>query len=181
MTYLKFHYESHMTSTLQKFILLTLFIFITLYNMYEIYDEFLELKDSKESYAEVMFELMLILTMFGGILYFAYTLLSQHNKQTQLEKNLKKVKAQLQNSSEKLQQGKEDFQKVVQWQFDEWCLSRSEKEVGLLILKGLSIKDISIARNTKEKTVRTQASAIYEKSKLGGRHELSAWFFEDLL
>ena len=170
-----------MTSTLQKTILLLIFIFITLYNLYEIYDEVLELRDSKESIEEVVLELIMILIMFSGVLYFAYTLVTQHNNQTKLEKNLVKVKKQLENSSAKLQQGKEDYQKVIQWQFDEWTLSPSEKEVGLLILKGLSIKDISSARDTKEKTVRTQASAIYDKSNLGGRHELSAWFFEDLL
>lgn len=170
-----------MTSTLQKTILLLIFIFISLYNLYEIYDEIQELDNLNDSFQEVVFELIMILMMFGGVIYFAYTLVSQHNNQLKLEKNLVKVKKQLANSSAKLQQGKEEYQKIIQWQFDEWTLSPSEKEVGLLILKGLSIKDISLARDTKEKTVRTQASAIYEKSGLGGRHELSAWFFEDLL
>ena len=170
-----------MTSTLQKTILLIIFIFISLYNFYEIYDEVQELSTGEDSLQEVVFELIILLIMFSGVIYFAYTLVEQHNNQTQLEKKLIKVKKQLKNSSEKLQQGKENYSKVIQWQFDEWALSPSEKEVGLLILKGLSIKDISSARQTKEKTVRTQASAIYEKSSLGGRHELSAWFFEDLL
>jgi len=70
---------------------------------------------------------------------------------------------------------------VIKWQFADWSLTPSEGEVALLILKGLSIKEISNARSTKEKTVRSQASAIYDKSNLSGRHELSAWFFEDLL
>jgi hypothetical protein len=36
-------------------------------------------------------------------------------------------------------------------------------------------------RNTSEKTVRQQASAIYQKSNLSSRSELSAFFLEDLL
>jgi DNA-binding NarL/FixJ family response regulator len=36
-------------------------------------------------------------------------------------------------------------------------------------------------RNTKEKTIRQQASTIYRKSNVAGRHEFSAWFFEDML
>ena len=169
-----------MTSTFQKTILLILFIFISLYNLYEIYDEIQELDNINDSVQEVVFELTLILIMFSGVIYFAYTLVAQHNNQTKLEQNLVKVKKQLENSSSELQRGKEDYQKVVKWQFDQWGLSPSEKEVGLLILKGLSIKDIAAARDTKEKTVRTQASAIYEKSNLQGRHELSAWFFEGI-
>jgi len=48
-------------------------------------------------------------------------------------------------------------------------------------MKNTVRKEIAEARATQEKTVRKQASAIYEKSGLAGRHELSAWFFEDLL
>ena len=117
-----------MTSTLQKTILLFIFVFISFYNLYEIYDEILEIRDSKESLEEVVLEVIMILVMFGGVIYFAYTLVSQHNNQAELEKNLLKVKKQLENSSAQLQQGKEDYQKVIQWQFDEWGLSPSEKK-----------------------------------------------------
>ena len=85
------------------------------------------------------------------------------------------------SSNIRLREGKKEYQEVIKWQFGEWNLSHSEKEVALLILKGLSIKDIADARSTKEKTVRSQASSIYDKSNLGGRHELSAWFLEELL
>ncbi len=53
--------------------------------------------------------------------------------------------------------------------------------MALLILKGLSIPEIAIMRETKEKTVRHQASAIYRKAQIEGRHELSAWFMEDFI
>jgi DNA-binding CsgD family transcriptional regulator len=70
---------------------------------------------------------------------------------------------------------------VISQQFNDWGLSSSECEVGLLLLKGLSLKEIAAIRNTLEKTVRQQASAIYKKAQLSGRHEFSAWFMEDLL
>ena len=70
---------------------------------------------------------------------------------------------------------------VVTQQFSEWLLTRSEIEVGWLLLKGLSLKEIAIVRNTKEKTVRQQASSIYKKAGINGRHEFSAWFIEDIL
>ena len=70
---------------------------------------------------------------------------------------------------------------VINQQFDDWQLTNSEKEVGRLLLKGLSLKEIAVIRNTLEKTVRQQASAIYKKSDLSGRHAFSAWFLEDIL
>ena len=70
---------------------------------------------------------------------------------------------------------------VVSQQFSEWQLTNSEIEVGWLLLKGLSLKEISIVRNTQEKTVRQQASSIYKKSGVSGRHVFSAWFIEDIL
>jgi DNA-binding NarL/FixJ family response regulator len=69
----------------------------------------------------------------------------------------------------------------MQMQFTDWHLTPSEKEVALLLLKGLSFREIALLRNTAEKTVRQQASEIYQKSDVTGRHGLSAWFFEDFL
>ena len=48
-------------------------------------------------------------------------------------------------------------------------------------LKGLSLKEIAAARGTSEKTARVQSGAVYAKSGLAGRSELSAFFLEDLL
>lgn len=69
----------------------------------------------------------------------------------------------------------------INLQLDQWQLSVAEKEVAFLLLKGLSLKEIASARGTSEKTARVQSSAIYAKSGLGGRSELSAYFLEDLL
>jgi len=70
---------------------------------------------------------------------------------------------------------------VVTRQFSEWALTGSEAEVGWLLLKGLSLKEVAMVRNTQEKTVRQQASSIYKKSGVAGRHAFSAWFIEDIL
>ena len=71
--------------------------------------------------------------------------------------------------------------KVLQHQFESWQLTDTEKEVGMFLIKGLSFKEIAAVRNTLEKTVRQQASAIYRKAGVSGRHEFSAWFIEDFL
>ena len=70
---------------------------------------------------------------------------------------------------------------VMREQFSQWSLTPSESEIALLIIKGLSMKEIAAVRNVKEKTVRSQATSIYAKSGYTGRHELSAHFIEDLM
>jgi hypothetical protein len=50
-----------------------------------------------------------------------------------------------------------------------------------LLLKGLTHKEIAEARSTTETTIRQQALALYRKSGLRSRAELSAFFLEDLL
>ncbi len=66
-------------------------------------------------------------------------------------------------------------------QFVRWALSPAEKEVALLLLKGLSHKEIGGVRSITEATARQQARAVYKKAGLSGRNELAAFFLEDLL
>lgn len=70
---------------------------------------------------------------------------------------------------------------AIDQQFDRWQLTQAEREVALLLLKGLSSRDIAALRDTREATVRQQAQAIYRKADLEGRAELAAFFLEDLL
>tara|TARA_R110002124_G_scaffold283325_1_gene459214 strand:+ start:102 stop:617 length:516 start_codon:yes stop_codon:yes gene_type:complete len=70
---------------------------------------------------------------------------------------------------------------AINKQFSTWRLTKAEAEIGLLILKGLSHKEIAEVRQTSERTIREQARALYKKSGLAGRAELSAFFLEDLL
>ena len=70
---------------------------------------------------------------------------------------------------------------AIENQFARWQLSHAEAEIGLLLLKGLSHKELAALRNTSERTVREQARAVYRKAGLAGRSELAAFFLEDLL
>lgn len=99
---------------------------------------------------------------------------------------------QIQGISHELAEGRKNYQKrshdqatqlrtLIDQQFAEWQLSHSEMDVALLLIKGLSMKEIAEIRSTQEKTVRQQAAMIYKKSKLSGRQELAAFFLEDIL
>ena len=63
----------------------------------------------------------------------------------------------------------------LEWGLEAWKggrLSPAEREVGLLLLKGLSLKEVAETRQTSERTVRQQALAVYRKAGLAGRAEL---------
>lgn len=70
---------------------------------------------------------------------------------------------------------------AIDGQFERWELTAAERAVGLLLLKGLSHKEVAGVRRTSERTVRQQALVLYRKSGLRGRAELAAFFLEDLL
>lgn len=70
---------------------------------------------------------------------------------------------------------------AIDSQFERWALTPAEREVGLLLLKGLSHKEVADIRGTNEATVRQQALVVYRKSGLRNRSDLSAFFLEDLL
>jgi DNA-binding CsgD family transcriptional regulator len=70
---------------------------------------------------------------------------------------------------------------AIESQFSRWNLTEAEREVALLLLKGLSLKEVAAIRATTERTIRAQSRAIYTKAGLTGRAALSAFFLEDLL
>ncbi len=70
---------------------------------------------------------------------------------------------------------------AIETQFSQWNLTEAEREVALLLLKGLSLKEVATVRAVSERTVREQSRSIYSKSGLTGRAALSAFFLEDLL
>ncbi|WP_245756484.1 helix-turn-helix transcriptional regulator [Amphritea atlantica] len=76
---------------------------------------------------------------------------------------------------------RQQLSQAIDEQFTEWQLTASERDVGIMLLKGYSLKEIAALRGTADKTIRQQASAIYQKSGTPGRHAFSAWFIEDLL
>jgi len=75
----------------------------------------------------------------------------------------------------------EGLGEAIDEQMRAWELTPTEREMALLMLKGLSHREIAEMSNRSERTVRQHAVAIYRKSGLAGRAELSAFFLEDLL
>lgn len=66
-------------------------------------------------------------------------------------------------------------------QMDEWNLTRSERDVAWLIIKGYRFSEIAEARGVRENTTRLQATSIYSKAGVHGRAEFVAEIIQPLL
>ena len=111
-----------------------------------------------------------------GFIFLATSTVLTHEvlRVIQLKKNLRR-------EQDKVARLSGELSSVIQNDFKDWKLTESEKEVAILLIKGLSMYEIGELRGVKEKTVRQQATNIYTKSKCPNRHELAAKFIEDLL
>ena len=121
-----------------------------------------------------------VLTTVGVVLLFR---LAAHHRRDQLDllHELELARSQGQRWRREARVFIDGLGQAIDTQFSHWGLTDAEREVALLLLKGLSLKEISTVRSTSERTVRTQARALYGKAGLEGRAALSAFFLEDLL
>lgn len=94
---------------------------------------------------------------------------------------LKDITADRDRWKERSEQYLRGLGQAIDEQFQLWKLSESEKDIGLLILKGFSHKEIAEIRETSERTVRQQATSVYSKAGIENKAQLSAFFLEDLM
>jgi DNA-binding NarL/FixJ family response regulator len=132
--------------------------------------------------AHLVIEAILIVVSFSLIGVLSAGVWRQSKSNRQLKEELAAVsKTAAKQLPSEVQAARHNLALVAERQFAEWELTKTEQEVAMLLLKGLSFKEIAAVRDTLEKTVRQQASSIYRKSGLSGRHAFSAWFIEDFL
>jgi DNA-binding CsgD family transcriptional regulator/uncharacterized protein YjeT (DUF2065 family) len=145
---------------------------------------------SLELYEEPMTPLEMLLELFKiipgvlvgvGVVVLFRISYRQREEQLALLRDLEVARLQGQrwrNESRALLAGLGD---AIDAQFSRWNLTEAEREVALLLLKGLSLKEVAAVRATAERTIRAQARSVYSKAGLTGRAALSAFFLEDLL
>ncbi len=141
-------------------------------------------EDPDLSAVEIMLELIqptLIIIVAVGMVRLMEQVQDHHDKQMLLIKDLETARIEGMQWRDSMSDLMKGLSQGIATQFEKWELTMAEREVGLLILKGLSYKEIAILREVSEKTVRQQAHTIYKKAKLSGRAALSAFFLEDLL
>lgn len=126
-------------------------------------------------------ELGLMLVALGGIAMLWTRFREAQGTVGDLERHLVAAEAEAAQWRTEAQDLLAGLSQAIDDQFERWNLTRAEREVGMLLLKGLSHARIARLRRTSERTVRQQARALYAKAGLSGRVSLSAFFLEDLL
>ena len=126
-------------------------------------------------------ELVVMVLAVGGMGALWGHLLAARSRARLLARDLGEARADADRWKGEAQEVLRGLGAAIDRQFERWRLSPAEGEVALLLLKGLSHKEVADLRQTSERTVRQQALALYRKAGLSGRAELAAFFLEDLL
>lgn len=142
------------------------------------------LEEPELSPLQLLFELVdivpVVLTSVGVVLLFRETQ-RQREEHVRVIRDLELARVQGQRWRAEARTLLQGLGEAIDVQFTRWNLTDAEREVALLLLKGLSHREIAAVRAVSERTVREQARAIYAKAGLSGRATLSAFFLEDLL
>jgi DNA-binding CsgD family transcriptional regulator len=136
------------------------------------------------SFSDGFFDGVQMLLTIGsavGVALLAQRVQAQREERTALVEDLKIARAEGEAWRAKVQASLNGIRAEMENQFRTWGMTTAEREVGLLMLKGLNHKEIAILRGTSEATVRQHAQAIYRKAGLPGRAAFLAFFLEDLL
>lgn len=138
-------------------------------------------RPSDPGIAHVAFEGAVLVLSLGAVVFLWSGWMRARVAATRIEK-LARVRGAERDAwrsrAEKLLRG---LGEQIDEQLRRWALTPAERETALLLLKGYGHKEIAELLGKSERTVRQQAIAVYRKSNLSGRAELSAFFLEDLL
>lgn len=126
-------------------------------------------------------EKTLVIIGAGGVFLLIQGMRRQHREQLELLEKLSVARDDGAAWRRRAQAHVAGLGSEIDKEFSQWGLTGAEREVGLMLLKGLAHKEIASLRGTAETTVRQQARVIYQKSDLPGKTAFSAYFLEDLL
>ncbi len=115
-----------------------------------------------------------------GVALLAFRLQAQHEEKIALIRHLDIARAEGDDWRRRASTHLAGLRAELDVQFEAWGLTLAERDVALLILKGLSHKEVATLRGTSEATVRQQSQAIYRKADLPGKTAFCAYFLEDL-
>jgi len=133
------------------------------------------------SAAHLAIESVAVLACLAGVWGSGLQLRRALLRSRDLHRHLEGTRADLGRALEEAEAVRAGLGAALDQQFERWDLTSAQREVAMLVLKGLSYKEVAELRDTAEHTVRNQALAIFRKAGLAGRAEMAAFFIEDLL
>jgi DNA-binding CsgD family transcriptional regulator len=129
-----------------------------------------------QTYFTFMEALIAIFSVVG--IYFLFKELKDHKRDID---SAREVIESLKSKNQKLNAVNLDFWNSIQDQFKGWSLTPAEKDIAILLLRGLSNQQIAAIRGKSLKTIENQAFSIYQKSGTTGKLEFIAFFISPLL
>ena len=113
------------------------------------------------------FEVFAAIVMSAGVIYLMRELRDLLNHMAAMQLGIRAARGEMTT--------------LIETFFDQWRLTPSEREVALLLLKGINNDSIARVRGTAPGTVRAQCTQIYAKAEVDGRAQLLSIFMEELL
>lgn len=135
------------------------------------------------SLLDILVDALAMLLTIGaavGVAVVTLRLQVQHDEKLALIRDLEIARAEGNGWRNKVRSHLAGLKAGMEMQFQDWNLTPAEREVGLLLLKGLSHREVAALRASTEATVRQQAQSIYRKAGLPGKTAFVAYFLEDL-
>lgn len=112
-------------------------------------------------------EVLAAFALAGGVVFLMVELRRVMNRLALLDRSMRAARGEM--------------AEVIDNFFNEWGLTPSERDVALMVLKGIDNDSIAQMRGTAKGTVRAQCTAIYSKAGVDGRAQLFSVFMEELL
>ena len=96
-------------------------------------------------------------------------------------KEIKSTSLKLNIAEDRLDTLQLDIEQVIETQLNAMSLTKAEKNIAWMLIRGHSFKDIATTRNVTESTIYRQTANIYRKSNVKSLHEFTSIFFNDLI
>ncbi len=177
----KFFAKLNSLSRIEVSLFIGLFLSILLFTAFDIKTDL----SIGNNFYHIIIDFILSSISLSIVVYIVFAVANNRlNTDTQLNifrKENETTTTEVKNWQQKAAQLKSGISLEIDSKMKEWGFTEAEKEVALLLLKGLSLKEVAEIRQTSERTVRHQSMSIYSKSNVHGRAELSAFFLEDFL
>lgn len=125
------------------------------------------LHDGKLDDIHVWLELVATVALIGGVVFLMVELRQVMNRLVTLDRSMRAARGEM--------------SEVIETFFNDWGLTPSERDVALMVLKGIDNDTIARLRGTASGTVRAQCTSVYSKAGVDGRAQLISLFVEELL
>lgn len=123
--------------------------------------------DLEESRFHLPLEALAATIMIFGVIFFMIELRQLMTRMAEMDAGLRVARGEMAD--------------VIGGFFSDWGLTPAERDVALMVLKGVDNDTIAGLRGTAPGTVRAQCTRIYSKAGVDGRAQLLSVFMEELL